>query len=62
MVQDLSYEKNDEIAAIAKIEQKLIRSVISKELINFLKKLVTPKRYLHLVLKEQLKQHIMCDY
>ena len=30
MLQDLSYEKNDEIAAIAEIEQKLIRSGILK--------------------------------
>ena len=28
MLQDLNYEKNDEIAAVAKIEQKLIRSGI----------------------------------
>ena len=42
MLQDLNYEKNDEIAVIAKLEQKLIKSEILK-------------RYLHLVLKEQLK-------
>ena len=42
MLQDLNYEKNDEIAAIAKINQKLIKSQISK-------------RYLYLALKEQLK-------
>ena len=38
MLQDLNYEKNDEIAAIAEIEQRLERSGISKELINYLKK------------------------
>ena len=42
MLQDLNYEKNDEIAAIAKIKQKLIKSQILK-------------RYLYLALKEQLK-------
>ena len=38
MLQDLNYEKNDEIAAIAKIELQLIRSGISKELIRLKKK------------------------
>ena len=42
MFQDLNYEKNDEVAATAKLEQKLIKSGLLK-------------RYLHLVLKEQLK-------
>ena len=49
MLQDLSYEKNDEIAAIAEIEQKLIQSGI-------LKKSIVPKIYLHLASKEQLKK------
>ena len=62
MLQDLSYEKNDEIAATAEIEQKLIKSGISKKLINFFKKLVIPKRYLHLVSKEHLKKYIMLNY
>ena len=49
MLQDLNYEKNDEIA---ETEQKRKKSGISKELINFFKKSTIPKRYLHLVLKE----------
>ena len=48
ILQDLNYEKNDEIAAIAKIEQKLIKSGILK-------------KYLQLVLKEQLK-YLMLNY
>ena len=52
MLQDLSYEKNDEIAAMAETEQKLIKSGI-------LKKSIIPKRYLHLVSKEQLKKYLM---
>ena len=52
MLQDLNYEKNDEIAAIAEIEQRLERSGISKELINYLKKMIISKRYLHLGSKE----------
>ena len=51
MLQDLSYEKNDEIAAIAEIEQKLIQSGI-------LKKSIVPKIYLHLASKEQLKKYL----
>ena len=62
MLQDLSYEKNDEIAAVAEIEQKLIRSGISKKLINFFKRSIIPRTYLHLVSKEQLKKYIMLDY
>ena len=54
MLQDLNYKKNIEIAAIVEIEQKQIRSGISKELIDF-KKLITSKRYVHHVLEEQLK-------
>ena len=48
ILQDLNYEKNDEIAVIAKIEQKLIKSGILK-------------KYLQLVLKEQLK-YLMLNY
>ena len=62
MLQDLSYEKNDEIAAVAEIEQKLIRSGISKKLINFFKRSIIPRTYLHLVSEEQLKKYIMLDY
>ena len=52
MLRDLSYDRNDEIAAIAEIEQRLIRSEISKELINFFKKSIIPREYLHLVLEK----------
>ena len=41
MLQDLKYEKNDKIVAIARIEQKLIRSGILN-------------KYLQFVLKKQL--------
>ena len=37
MLQDLSYEKNDEIVEIAKIELKLQRSGIQKNQLIFLK-------------------------
>ena len=46
MLQDLNYEKNDEIAAIAEIEQNLIKSGISKELIKFFKKINYSKKIL----------------
>ena len=46
---DLNILKLEEAAAIAEIEQKLIRSGISKKLIIFFKKSYIPKRYLHLV-------------
>ena len=61
MLQDSNYENNDEVAAIAKIEQKLIKSGILKELINFFKKLIIPKRCLHLALKEHLQKYLMFD-
>ena len=35
MLQNLNYEKNDEIVEIAKIELEIIRSGISKKLISF---------------------------
>ena len=37
MLQDLNYEKNDEIVSITELEQKWIKYGMSKELINFLK-------------------------
>ena len=51
ILQDLNYEKNDEIVAIAKIELKLIRSGISKELISFFKNSIIPTKHLHLALQ-----------
>ena len=49
MLQNLNYEKNDEIASIAKIEQKLIKPGILK-------------RRLRLASKEQLKKYLMLNY
>ena len=48
-LQDLNYEKNDEIVEIAKIELKLKRLGISKKSIDNFKKSIIPKKYLHLV-------------
>ena len=48
-LQELNYKKYDEVADIAKIELKLQRLRISKKLINFLKKSIITKNYLHLV-------------
>ena len=62
MLRDLSYEKNDEIAAIAEIKQKLIRSGISKNLINVLKRSVIPRKYFHLVSEKQLNKYRMLYY
>ena len=50
MLQDLNYEKNDEIVATSEI-----KSGILKELISFLKISIIPRKYLHLVLEKQLK-------
>ena len=50
MLQDLNYEKNDDIVVVAKIELKLQRLGASKKSINFFKKLIIPKKHLHLVL------------
>ena len=58
-LEDLNFLKHKEAAAIAEIEQKLIRFGISKELINFFKKWIIPKRYSHLFLEEQLEKYIM---
>ena len=49
ILQDLNYEKNDEIVEIAKIELKLKRLGISKKSIDNFKKSIIPKKYLHLV-------------
>ena len=48
-LEDLNILKHEEVAAIAEIEQKLIRFGISKDLINFFKKSIIPRKYLHLV-------------
>ena len=50
ILQDLNYEKDDEIFEIVKIELELERLRISKKSINNFKKSVIPKKYLHLVL------------
>ena len=49
ILQDLIHAKNDEIVEIAKIELKLERLGILKKSINFFKKSIIPKKYLHLV-------------
>ena len=56
--EDLNFLKYEKAAALAKIELDLIRSGISKELINFFKKLIIPRKYLHLASEEQLKKII----
>ena len=50
VLQDFNYEKNDEIAEIAKTDLKLQRLGASKKSINFFKNSIIPKRHLHLVL------------
>ena len=50
MLQDLNYEKYDEIVEIANIELKLERLGISREPIDNFKKLIILKKYLHFVL------------
>ena len=60
-LEDLNFLKHKEVAAIAEIEQKLIRFAISKKLISFFKESVIPKKYLHLA-EELLKQYIMFHY
>ena len=50
ILQDLNYEKDDEIFEIVKIELELEKLRISKKSINNFKKSVIPKKYLHLVL------------
>ena len=45
MLQDLNYEKSDQIVETAKIELKMIKSGTSKELISFLKKSIISKKY-----------------
>ena len=61
-LEDLNILKHEEAAAIAEIEQKLIKCGIPKERINFFKKSIIPKKYLHLVSEEQLKKYIMLNY
>ena len=61
-VKDLNFLKYEKAAAIAEIEQKLIRSGISKELINFFKKSIIPRKYLHLASEEKLEKYIMLNY
>ena len=51
ILQDLNYEKDDEIVEVAKIELKLERLGVSKKSIIFFKKSMIPKKHLHLVLK-----------
>ena len=55
ILQDFNFEKYDEIVEIAKIELKLERSGISKKSLDKCKKLVIPKKYLHLVLQVKNK-------
>ena len=55
ILQDLNYEKNDEIVEIGKIELKLKRLGISKKSIDNFKKSIIPKKYLHLVLHAKRK-------
>ena len=62
ILEDLNFLKHEEAAAIAETEQKLIRSGILKELNNFFKKSIIPKKYLHLVSEEQLKKYIVLNY
>ena len=50
ILQDLNYEKNDEIAEIAEMDLKLERLEISKKSSDNFKKLSISKKYLHLVL------------
>ena len=55
ILQDLNFEKYDEVVEIAKIELKLERLGISKKSINFFKKSIIPKKHLHLVLQAKNK-------
>ena len=55
MLQDLNYEKHDEIAEIAKIEIRLKKLGISKESTDAFKKLIILKKYVYLVLKTKNK-------
>ena len=51
ILQDLNYEKYDEVVEIPKTELKLERLEISKISINYFRKSVIPKKHLHFVLK-----------
>ena len=55
ILQDLNYEKYDELVEIAKIELKLERLGISRESVDNFKNLIIPKKYLHLVLQAKNK-------
>ena len=55
VLQDLNYEKNNEIVEITKIELKLKRLGITKESIDSFKKSIFPKKYLHHVLPAKNK-------
>ena len=55
ILQDLNYEKYDDIVEIAKIELRLERLGISRESIDNFKKLIIAKKCLHLVLKAKNK-------
>ena len=61
-LEDLNILKHEETAAIAEMEQKLIRFGILKELINFLERPIMLGKYLHLVSQEQLKKYIILNY
>ena len=55
LLQDLNYEKGAEIAEVKRIEIKLEALKTSKAIINAFKKLIIPKKYLHLILKIKSK-------
>ena len=49
--------KHEEAAAIVEVEQRLIKSGISKELIIFLKRSIILRKYLHLVFKRTARKN-----
>ena len=55
VLQNLSFEKNDQIVEIAKMELKLQRLGASKKSISFFKKSIIAKKYLRLVLLTEKK-------
>ena len=61
-LEDLHFLKHEEAAAITDIKQKLIRFGILKKLVNFFKKSIILKRYLHLISEEQLEKYKMLNY
>ena len=54
-LQGLNYKKNDQIVKVAKIELKLKILRISREIIDYFKKSIIPKKYLHLVFQAKKK-------